>query len=258
MTNLNGKTVVVTGGSRGQGAATVERFAEAGATVFFGDVLEEEGAALTNRLSSLPVYFIPTDVSDEEAWANLVSRAMETGHIDALINNAGISFASPLLDTNRDDFDNMLSINLIGPFLGMKAVIPFMIEAGKGSIVNVCSINALRGGADTSSYNASKWGLLGMSKSVALECADKGIRVNAVLPGAIDTPMLNPEGIPAVAEAVAREFRIGMGRVGKPEEVAAASLFLASDEASYISGAEIAVDGTWSAGVYLSSDRFSS
>ena len=256
MINMNGKTVIVTGGSRGQGAATVERFAQAGATVFFGDVLEEEGTALTNRLNSLPVTFVPTDVAEEEAWSNLVSRALETGRIDVLVNNAAISFASALVDTERDSFDRMLSINLIGPFLGMKAVIPIMIEAGKGSIVNVCSVNALRGTADTSSYNASKWGLLGLSKSAALEYADKGIRINAVLPGAIDTPMLNPEGVPAVADAVAREFRIGMGRVGKPEEVAAASLFLASDEASYISGAEIAVDGTWSAGTYLSSDRF--
>ena len=216
----------------------------------------DEGESLAERLSNLSVTFVPIDVSDEESWAGLVSQAMQTGHIDTLINNAAISDSGPLLDSHKETFEKMLAINLVGPFLGMKAVIPHMIEGGGGSIINVCSVNALRGTENTSLYNASKWGLRGLTKSLALEFADRGIRINAVMPGAIDTPMLNPEGSPEVAEAVAKEFRIGMGRVGRPEEVAAASLFLASDDASYISGTELVVDGSWSAGTYLNNDRF--
>jgi len=131
----------------------------------------------------------------------------------------------------------------------MQAVLPGMIRRGKGSIVNISSVNGLRGTGGTAAYDATKWAIRGMTKSVALEFADKGVRINSVHPGAIDTPMLNPSG--GDLSGLAKSFGLPMGRAGKPDEVAQASLFLASDAASYISGAELAVDGAWSAGIVL-------
>jgi 3alpha(or 20beta)-hydroxysteroid dehydrogenase len=245
---MDGKTVIVTGGSRGQGAATVEVFARQGAKVLIADVLDVQGEKLAASLGG-QVRFQYCDVSDPNSWTGLVAAALETGRLDVLVNNAAITHFGPFLDTSSDRFKEILAVNVMGSYLGMQAVMPHMLAAGKGAIINISSVNGLRGTSQMVAYDASKWGLRGMTKAAALEFASAGIRINSVHPGAIDTPMLNPDETDT--RELAQSMRIGFGRVGRPEEVAHATLFLASDEASYISGAEIAVDGSWSAGAYL-------
>ena len=247
---LKDKVALITGGARGQGAATVEVFVEAGAKVVFVDVLDdaEDVAARLGEAAE----FHRMDVTDERAWRQTVEYVMgRHGRLDVLVNNAAITFIRLMMETSPDELQKVLAVNLMGPYLGMQAVVPHMVRQGKGAIVNVASVNGFRGTTRMTAYDASKWGLRGLSKAAALELAPNGIRVNSVHPGAIDTPMLNPDGKDP------SEFgflRIGLGRVGRPEEVARATAFLASDQASYISGAELAVDGTWSAGVYLDGD----
>ncbi len=249
MFRMDGKVAIITGGARGQGEATAKIFAEQGATVVIADVLVEEGEALAKKLGG-SVRFRKLDVSDEASWGALIGELTADGNsIDALVNNAAIVMSAPMLEMRKTQLEQVLAVNLVGPFLGMQAVLPAMLKAGKGSIVNVSSVNGLRGTSFMTAYDASKWGLRGLTKGAALEFAPYGIRINSLHPGAIDTPMLNPEG-KDTAE-ISTRMRIQFGRVGRPEEVGYASLFLSSDEASYISGAELAVDGTWSAGVNL-------
>ena len=247
---LKDKVALITGGARGQGAATVEVFVEAGAKVVFVDVLDDGGDVAAQLGEAAE--FRRMDVTDERAWRQTVEYVMgRHGRLDVLVNNAAITFIRLMMETSPDELQKVLAVNLMGPYLGMQAVVPHMVRQGKGAIVNVASVNGFRGTTRMTAYDASKWGLRGLSKAAALELAPNGIRVNSVHPGAIDTPMLNPDGKDP------SEFgflRIGLGRVGRPEEVARATAFLASDQASYISGAELAVDGTWSAGVYLDGD----
>jgi 3alpha(or 20beta)-hydroxysteroid dehydrogenase len=248
MQRLQDKVVIITGAARGQGEATARLFASEGARVVLTDVLAQEGQQAARDIGGSAV-FLDHDVSSEEAWTRVVQDTVgRFGKIDVLVNNAAVTLFAPLMETSESDFDRVLSINLIGCFLGMKAVVPTMTTARRGSIVNISSVNGLRGTVGMSAYDAGKWAVRGMSKAVALELAPKGIRVNTVHPGAIDTPMLNPGGSPNL-DKMAKDFGIAFGRVGRPEEVAHASLFLASDDASYVSGAELAVDGTWSAGL---------
>jgi 3alpha(or 20beta)-hydroxysteroid dehydrogenase len=244
---LKDKVALITGGARGQGAATVEVFVREGARVVFVDVLDE-GEAVAERLGDA-AEFRRMDVTDPRAWAQTVEHTVSRhGRLDVLVNNAAITFIRLMMETAPEELDKVLSINLKGPYLGMQAVVPQMVRQGGGAIVNVASVNGFRGTTRMTAYDASKWGLRGLSKAAALELAPNGIRVNSVHPGAIDTPMLNPEGKDPSEFAF---LRIGLGRVGRPEEVARATAFLSSDQASYVSGAELAVDGTWSAGVYL-------
>lgn len=246
MGRLHNKVVIVTGAARGQGEATARLFAAEGAQVVMTDVLTEPGQQVAADIGAL---FLAHDVSDESAWTAVVQQTLARfGQVDVLVNNAAIGHFASLMDTRLADFQRVLSINLMGCFLGMRAVVPSMQAARRGAIVNISSINGLRGTVGMSAYDAGKWAVRGMSKSVALELAPYGVRVNTVHPGAIDTPMLNP-GHAADLGKMAKAFNIALGRVGRPEEVAHASLFLASDDASYISGAELAVDGTWSAGL---------
>lgn len=248
MGRLQDKVAIVTGAARGQGEATARLFAAEGARVVLTDVLTQEGREVARALGDRAM-FLEHDVTDEAAWATVVNETLDRfGQVDVLVNNAAVSLFAPLMDTSKADFDRVLSINLIGCFLGMKAVVPTMQAARRGSIVNISSVNGLRGTVGMSAYDAGKWAVRGMSKAVALELAPHGIRVNTVHPGAIDTPMLNP-GNALDTGKMAKTFGIAFGRVGRPDEVAQASLFLASDDASYISGAELAVDGTWSAGL---------
>lgn len=246
MGRLQDKVAIITGAARGQGEATARLFAAEGAHVVMTDVLTDAGQQVADDIGAV---FIHHDVADEAAWAAVVQEALERfGRVDALVNNAAISLFATLANTSKADFERVLSINLVGCFLGMKAVAPSMQAAQRGSIVNISSVNGLRGTVGMSAYDAGKWAVRGMSKSLALELAPHNIRVNTVHPGAIDTPMLNPGNTLDVAK-LAKGFNIACGRVGQPKEVAQASLFLASDDASYISGAELAVDGTWSAGL---------
>lgn len=248
MTRLQGKVAIITGAARGQGEATARLFASEGCSVVMTDVLTSEGEAVATSIGQ-SAKFLHHDVSSETDWAQAVETALSAfGRIDILINNAAIPFFNPIEATSGADLMRLLTVNSLGTFLGVKAVLPLMKEARRGSIVNISSINGFRGTSGMSAYDMCKWGIRGLTKSIALEAAAYNVRVNSVHPGAIDTPMLNPTASPNT-EKLARDLGIPFGRVGRPVEVAAASLFLASDEASYISGAELAVDGAWSAGL---------
>ena len=249
MIRLDNKVAIITGAARGQGAATARLFAEAGARVILCDILDEEGRALAQQIGAAATYRT-LDISSREGWLDLVAEAEETvGPVNILVNNAAIADSTPFLDIQPELLGRLLDVNVKGSFLGMQTVIPGMLRQGGGSIVNISSVNGLRGTGGTSAYDATKWAIRGMTKSVALEFAHQGIRVNSVHPGAIDTPMLNPAG--GDLSGLVKTFGVPAGRAGTPMEVAQASLFLASDAASYISGAELAVDGAWSAGVVL-------
>ncbi len=254
MGRLTGKVAIITGGARGQGEATARLFASEGASIFVADILEEAGQALVTAIGSTASFF-KLDVSNADQWTDLVGTVLSRqGRIDVLVNNAAVTAYGRLAETTKATFERLLSVNLLGCFLGMKAVMPAMMEARRGSIINISSVNGLRGTVGMGAYDASKWGVRGMSKSAALELASHGVRVNSIHPGAIDTPMLNPTGALESA-SMAKQYGIPFGRVGRPEEVARASLFLASDEASYISGAELAVDGAWTAGLQTNSQE---
>ncbi len=250
MGRLKGKVAIITGAARGQGEATARLFVSEGASAVLTDRLEPELAAVARSLG-IGARYLAADIADPKAWERLVELAVAAfGRVDILVNNAAISDHHGIAELTRERLETVLAVNLIGPILGMQAVLPLMVAQGGGAIVNISSVNGLRGTAGMAGYDASKWALRGVTKSAALEYAAKGVRINSVHPGAISTPMLDPEGT-LDGFALARLLRIAAGRVGQPLEVAQASLFLASDEASYINGAELAVDGGWSAGLLI-------
>ncbi|GAA0496015.1 MULTISPECIES: glucose 1-dehydrogenase [Streptomyces] len=245
MLTLEGKTAVITGAARGQGEAEARLFARLGGRVVLADVLDEPGKRVADEIGEAARY-VHLDVTDEAGWQTVVAAATaEFGGVDVLINNAGVLRSMPLADETMENFERTLRINLVGPFLGIKAVREAMIAAGGGSIVNISSVGGLTGIPRTGGYGASKWGLRGLTKVAALELGQYGIRVNSVHPGVIDTPMLAEVAATAdagVAPAVA------LGRIGLPDDVAGLVAFLASDASAYLTGAEIAVDGGSSAG----------
>ncbi|MFE6688745.1 glucose 1-dehydrogenase [Streptomyces sp. NPDC057743] len=242
---LTGKTVVLTGAARGLGAAAAERAVAAGAHVVVTDVLEEEGATTAARLGER-ARFLAHDVTSEEGWQRVVDFAVaEFGGLDGLVNNAGISSGAPLETLSVDAFRTVLDVNLTGVFLGMKTVLPAMKERGAGSIVNVSSAAGLMGLAMTGGYGASKWGVRGLTKIGAVEWGAARVRVNSVHPGMTHTPMTAQVGI-EVGEG--KYPNTPMARVGEAHEIAGAVVFLLSDAASYITGAELAVDGGWTTG----------
>jgi 3alpha(or 20beta)-hydroxysteroid dehydrogenase len=247
---LQDKVAIITGGARGMGAATSRVFAAEGARIVIADLLEKEGTALAAEIGA-HARFRRHDVTDEQSWAGLVEFAKaEFGRIDVLVNNAGVLLFKSLLDMEKAEFERVLSVNLIGPFLGIKNVAPVMIAQGKGSIVNISSVDGMKGTNSLAAYGASKWGVRGLTKVAAMELGHKGIRVNSVHPGGVNTVMGNAEGRPA--EDVNRDYflRQPIQRIGEPEEVARVSAFLASDESSYVIGAEIVVDGGMIIGQY--------
>jgi len=249
MTQLNDKVALITGGARGMGAATSRLFAAAGAKVVIADLLDGDGEALAKDIGAA-AHYRRHDVSDEASWASLVADTLATwGRIDVLVNNAGILLFKTLQETARAEFEKVLHVNLIGSFLGIQAVAPHMIERGRGAIVNISSVDGMKGATGLGAYCSSKWALRGLTRVAALELGHRGVRVNSVHPGGVDTVMSNP-GKLAKAEVDRNYGGVPLQRVGAPEEVARASLFLASDEASYLCGAEIAVDGGMLAGQY--------
>lgn len=246
---LNGKIAIVTGGARGMGAATAQIFAQEGARVVIADVIAE-GAETARRLGEQAL-FVPTDVSSEEDWRKLDRRTRDTfGPAQILVNNAGVQCLGEILTLEFETFQRTLRINLGGVFLGMKTIAPGMIAAGGGSIINISSTEGLTGRNALGGYSASKWGVRGLTKVAAMELSHRGVRVNSVHPGPVDTPMGNPQGLPE-SELNRIHAALPIGRVGRPEDVARVSLFLASDDAAFMTGAELAVDGGMTAGSYL-------
>lgn len=249
MGRLDGKIAIVTGGARGMGAATSRRFVAEGAKVAIADVLEDAGRALAEELGDA-ARFWKLDVTSEDEWARVVAEVEEAfGGIDVLVNNAGVLLFKGLLDTTKADYERVLGVNLVGEFLGIKAVAPRMIARGRGSIVNVSSVDGMKGANSLVAYASSKWGVRGLTKVAAMELAHKGVRVNSVHPGGVDTIMSNHDGR-ARNELDKSYANVPMQRIGGPEEVAAASLFLASDDSSYMNGAELVVDGGMTVGTY--------
>ncbi len=248
-TKLEGRIAIITGASRGQGEATARLFAEEGARVVLADVRDDIGPDVAASIGPAAV-FRKLDVSSEADWTALVAETVERwSGVDILVNNAGVVHPAGLLDLTKADFERVLGINLIGSWLGMKAVAPAMFARGKGSIVNIVSTSGLVGMNGLSAYLSSKWALRGLSKTAALELGHRGVRVNAVFPGGINTVMGNVTNEPV--EDLAKYY-VGqpIQRIGEPIEVARVSLFLAGDESSYMCGAEIAVDGGLTIGGY--------
>ncbi|KEQ52722.1 SDR family NAD(P)-dependent oxidoreductase [Sphingobium chlorophenolicum] len=245
MGRLNGRVAIVTGAAQGMGEATARLFLEEGARVLLTDIDLERGAALAAELGG-EAAFRKLDVADADDWARAVQTATELfGGVDILVNNAGYYKALSLLDSHSEEFGRHVEINDKGTFLGMQAVVAPMRAAGRGAVVNIASVAGLRGGPGMFSYGAAKWAVRGMTRSAAHDLAPFHIRVNAVLPGPIDTQMINTGNDPALNAAITE--RTLLKRMGQPREVAMATLFLASDEASYVTGTEIIVDGGYSA-----------
>jgi len=249
MGRLQGKVAIITGGARGMGAATVRLFVAEGAKVLIADVLEAEGAALAKELGANAL-FLRHDVTDEASWQAVVAKAKSAfGGIDVLVNNAGVLLFKTIQTTEKNEFERVININLIGTFLGTRIVGAELIAQGKGSIVNISSVDGMKAANGLGAYCASKWAVRGFTKVAAMEYGHKGVRVNSVHPGGVDTAMGNPYA-EQKAEVNKRYTMVPMQRVGEPEEVARTSLFLASDESSYLCGAEIAVDGGMLTGQY--------
>jgi 3-oxoacyl-[acyl-carrier protein] reductase len=238
MKRFEGKVVLVTGGARGIGRATVERFAREGATVALADRAgAEEAAATVDGLC----FGVPLDVADRAVVKAQVAAVLErAGRIDVLINNAGITRDATLLKAAEEDWDQVIAVNLSGTFNVTREVAPHMVARGSGAIVNASSIVGLHGNFGQTSYVASKSGVVGMTKVWARELGRKGVRVNCIAPGFIATEM-TASMPPAVLEQM--RTRTPLGRLGTPEDVARAYAFLASDEAAFVNGQVLCVDG---------------
>ncbi|MFF3762048.1 SDR family NAD(P)-dependent oxidoreductase [Streptomyces sp. NPDC002185] len=252
MGKLDGRVVLVTGAARGQGEQEVRLFAAEGARVVLGDVLDDAGEALAKELGADRAAYVHLDVTSEDDWTAAVAAATERfGRIDGLVNNAGILRFNELVSTPLEEFRAIVSVNQTGCFLGIRTVAPEIAAAGGGTIVNTASYTGITGMAGVGAYAATKHAVLGLTRVAALELAGKGIRVNAVCPGAIDTAMSNPEGVDPAATAELYRKLVPLGRIGRPEEVAALALFLTGEDSAYITGQPFVIDGGWLAGVSL-------
>ncbi|HEY2300908.1 MAG TPA: glucose 1-dehydrogenase [Acidimicrobiales bacterium] len=239
---LAGKVALISGASRGQGEAEARLFVSEGAEVILGDVLDKQGEAVAEDLGDAAIYR-HHDVTSESDWADIVAAGrQEFGHIDVLVNNAGVFRVMSMLDTSLEEYRRVTEINQTGVFLGMKAVAPVMIEQGRGgSIINISSVAGLRGAATTFAYGASKWAVRGMTKGAARELAPHQIRVNSVHPGLISTTML--EEFDRLGTREHLKTLVPLGQESGPEEVAKLVLFLASEDSRHSTGAEFVVDG---------------
>jgi 3alpha(or 20beta)-hydroxysteroid dehydrogenase len=239
MDRLKDKVILISGGARGQGAAEARMFVAEGGRVIIGDVLESRGRGLAAELGQSAT-FVPHDVTKETDWRRAVDAAQALGGLHGMVNNAGIYQPRTLMETDVELFERHMRVNQLGCFIGMKAVVPLMEKSGGGSIVNVSSVAGLRGSPGAIAYSATKWALRGMTKAAAVDLAPGKIRVNSIHPGPIDTDMLKVRTPEQNAE---RLTRVPMNRMGTVDEIAQLVLFLLSDESSYITGAEVAIDG---------------
>lgn len=240
------RVAIVTGGASGIGKATAEVFAQEGAKVVIGDLSDSEGEKIAKDIGGM---FVATDVRDPKQIEELVRTAVDKfGGLDIMFNNAGIGVTSPLLEHSEELYSNTIRIDLDGVFFGLKSAGKVMVAQKRGSIINTASVAGIRGSVGLSAYNAAKHGVVGLTRNAALEFASAGVRVNCVCPGIIDTPLV------ARAFGATEEIREMMhrfhplGRMGKPVEIAKCVLFLASDDASFVTGHALVVDGGITAG----------
>lgn len=246
---LQGKTAIITGAGSGMGRAMAELFAAEGANVVVSDVVEDRVRTVVQGIENAGgrVTGVVTDVSKAADVNRMIDEALSRfGTVDILINNAGIMDRMMPADEVEDElWERVLAVNLTGPFLACRRILPHMVERGKGVIINVASIGGLEGGRAGAAYTASKHGVVGLTKNIAWTYLEKGIRAVAICPGAVETA-IGVGGVPSQAGlARAQKGMVTMPRPGKPEEIAKVALFLASDEASYTNGAVVTVDGGW-------------
>lgn len=241
---LDGKVALISGAARGMGECEARLFVREGAKVVLGDVLEEQGRQVAKELGAAAT-FVRLDVTVESDWQKAVTTAEQTyGNLHILVNNAGIVRMAPLDETSLNAWNEVINVNQTGVFLGMKHAIPAMRRAGGGSIINISSVAGLVGLSNIPAYQASKGAVRLLAKNAAVQYAKDKIRVNSVHPGRIETPMTTP------LDPARREMVLSMtplGRDGKPEEVAYGVLYLASDESSFVTGAELVIDGGFTA-----------
>ena len=241
---LDGKVAVVTGGCSGIGLATVRRFAQEGAKVVVGDLDDSAGEALAEEIGGA---YVHCDVADKDDVDRLFATAKERfGSVDVAFNNAGISPPDDdsILTTGLDAWRRVQEVNLTSVYLCCKAALPYMLEQGQGSIINTASFVAVMGAATSQiSYSASKGGVLSMSRELGVQFAREGVRVNALCPGPVNTPLLQELFASDTSRAARRLVHVPMGRFGEPEEMANAVLFLASDESSFMTASTFLVDG---------------
>jgi len=239
---LQGKVAIISGATRGMGEAQAKLFAAEGCKVIIGGRSECDGNRVESEIRNMggDCIFVALEVTKASDWRNAIDSAIRHyDKLDILVNNAGMMMRLPLEVTSEDVWERVMDVNLKGVFLGTKLVIPYLRNSGGGSIVNVCSISSMIG-SGYPAYNASKGGVRAFTRNAAVSYADENIRVNCVNPGTIFTPM-TPYADPFLRAQV--ESTIPMGRVGQPQEIAPAVLFLASNESSYMTGAELVVDG---------------
>jgi NAD(P)-dependent dehydrogenase (short-subunit alcohol dehydrogenase family) len=257
MSRLQERVALITGAASGIGAATARRFACEGAAIAGLDLVTPTDDSWAEVCATAPgAAFYEADVRDEDSVKAAVSAATKRfGRIDVLVNAAGVMGMGPAHVLDVEDFDNVIAINLRGSFIVAKHVIPVMLEQQSGSIIHVASVEGLVGISGQLSYNASKGGVVLMTKNMAIDYSGQGIRVNCLCPGGVDTPMtsiLQQEGLQAIGEKL-RKVHL-LERFARPEEIAAAALFLASDDASFVTGSSLVVDGGYTAGHRIALD----
>ena len=252
MGRLDGRVALVSGGARGLGLAMAEAFVAEGASVMIGDVLDAEATVVARGLGAA-AGMVHLDVTSEADWdaAVDITRA-RFGHLDVLINNAGTAEGAPLWETSLDSYRRVIEVNQVGVFLGMRAGVAAMTDAGRGSIINISSMDGLVGSPRIISYIASKWAVRGMTKAAAMELAPRNIRVNSIHPGNVHTLLASTPGqdraqVREMMEAATRRHA-PMGRMGEATEIAKMAVFLASDDSSYSTGSEFVADGGFTAG----------
>ena len=246
MARLEGKVALISGGARGQGAVEARMFAEEGAKVIIGDILDDAGRQTEAQLRELgyECTYVHLDVTSETDWNAAVQTAVAAyGKLDILLNNAGILIRKNIEDTTEADWDRIFAVNAKGVFLGTKAAIPALRASGGGSIINISSTAGLVGSPNGSaSYTATKGAVRLFTKSTAIQHAREGIRCNSIHPGPIETDMI-ADTLNDPDSMALRMQRLPLGRVGKPSEIAYGAIYLASDESAFVTGAELVIDG---------------